>query len=67
MCNIRVRINSKLINCKITMVGFFFGGQDSNPKPCIYYALFIPAELSSRGLTMVGLIEYQAFLELLSC
>ena len=29
---------------------FFGGGQDLNPRPCIFYALFIPTELSSRGL-----------------
>ncbi|AES61186.1 phloem protein [Medicago truncatula] len=29
--------------------GFFFGGvRGSNPEPCIYYALSLPIELSSR-------------------
>ena len=28
---------------------FFGGGRDSNPGPCIYYALSIPTELSSWG------------------
>jgi len=27
---------------------FFGGGRGSNPRPYIYYALFIPIELSSR-------------------
>jgi hypothetical protein len=33
---------------------FFFlgGGQGLNPGPCIYYALCIPTELSSRGHSM---------------
>jgi len=29
--------------------GFFGGGQGSNFRPCIYYALSLPTELSSRG------------------
>jgi len=28
---------------------FFGGGRGSNPRPCIYYALSIPTELSSKG------------------
>jgi len=28
---------------------FFCGGRDSNPGLCIYYPLFLPTELSSRG------------------
>jgi len=31
------------------VVLFFGGGRGSNHEPCIYYALFIPIELSSRG------------------
>ena len=32
---------------------FFCGGRGLNPGHCIYYALSIPTELSSRGQTMV--------------
>jgi len=28
---------------------FFGGGRGSNPRPYIFYALFLPTELSSRG------------------
>jgi hypothetical protein len=28
---------------------FFCGGLGLNPRPCIYYALLIPTQLSSRG------------------
>jgi len=31
------------------MTFFFFDGRDSNPGHCIYYAMFIPTELNSRG------------------
>jgi len=30
-------------------VDFCFGGGGLNPGPCIFYALSIPTELSSRG------------------
>ena len=36
---------------------FFGGGQDSNPGPCLFYALFIPTELSSRGHVWYGLCK----------
>jgi len=29
--------------------GFFVGGQDLNFGLCVYYVLFLPIELSSRG------------------
>lgn len=35
---------------------FFGGGRGSNPGPCIFYALSIPTELSSRGLNIMTLI-----------
>ena len=31
------------------IICFFCGGRGSNPKPCIFYALSLPTELSSRG------------------
>jgi len=37
----------------ITTIPLIFGGGKClNPEPCIYYALSIPTELSSRGPTI---------------
>jgi hypothetical protein len=43
---------------------FFFSGRGLNPGPCIYYALSIPTELSSRELNLNTLIApYTLWLE----
>ena len=42
-------INSN-IKCFWYSIFFFCGGRSLNPKPCIFYALSLPIELSSRGL-----------------
>jgi len=39
----------------------FCGGRGSNPVPCIYYALSLPTELSSRGQQAVVLILNQGY------
>lgn len=38
---------------------FFCGDRCLNPRPCIYYELFIPIELNSRGQTNYTLIQRQ--------
>ncbi|AES63891.1 hypothetical protein MTR_2g014450 [Medicago truncatula] len=52
--------NSKHSQCLCCLDVFGFGngvchkhGRDLNPRPCIYYALSIPAELSSRGQSTI--------------
>jgi len=37
-----------LVSRKLEKSFFFCVGRNSNLEPCIYYALFIPTELSSR-------------------
>ena len=44
MCTIFRKLTEKNKNC---------GGQGLNPGPCIFYALSIPIELSSRGQLFV--------------
>jgi len=44
MCTIFRKLTKKNKNC---------GGQGLNPGPCIFYALSIPIELSSRGQLFV--------------
>lgn len=38
-----------------TIVHFFYGDRDLNPKSCIYYASSLQTELSSRWLTIIHL------------
>jgi len=37
-----------LVRIKLKFLFFLGGGRGSNPGPCIFYALSIPIELSSR-------------------
>jgi len=44
---------------------FFGGGWDSNPRPYIYYALFISTKLSSRGREVAVYINKRVIIILL--
>ena len=39
---------SQILNLYSKVYVFFGGIRDSNPRPCIYYVLSLPTELSSR-------------------
>jgi len=43
----------------------FCGGRGSNPGPCIYYALSVPTEISSRGQVQCNLNVVLAILPLI--
>jgi len=47
-------ICKEIIDTEISI--FFGGGRGSNPEPSIYYALFLPTELSLRRHTEISII-----------
>jgi len=48
-----------ITNYVYLFLSFFGGGRGSNLGPCIFYALSIPTELSSRRLSVFPLVIYK--------
>ena len=38
-----------------SLIDIFYGGWDLNSEPCIYYALSLPTELSSRRHSLIDI------------
>jgi len=49
--------NNNKLNCKYIIL-FFCGDRNLNIKPYIYYALFLPTELSSQGQYIIVIFKY---------